>query len=61
MIIDNINWNDIQIFYNSGNTWKDITTKFKISIGKILEAKKSGLFISRTKVKQTFIIIKIIL
>lgn len=43
------NWNEIQKFYDSGKTWRDITNTFGPSQATILHAKKIGKFKSRTK------------
>lgn len=44
-----IDWNDVQNFYNSGNTWKRINEKYKISDGLITYAKNKGLFKTRNR------------
>ena len=49
MKIVDINWKEVQDFYDDNNSWRDIELKFKISDGTISNAKKKGLFISRTK------------
>jgi very-short-patch-repair endonuclease/transposase-like protein len=43
------NWNEIQIFYDSGNTWSDIQNKYELSALSISKACKSGHFKSRTQ------------
>ncbi len=49
MKIENINWKEIQLFYNDNKTWKDIKCNFNLSYGTISKAKKLGLFKSRSK------------
>jgi len=46
-IIEKLNWKEIQKYYDEGNTWKDISKKYKISIGSISKASKNNLLISR--------------
>jgi very-short-patch-repair endonuclease len=43
------NWNEIQKFYNLGNTFSDITDKFGCCRGSITKAVKRGDFISRSQ------------
>lgn len=40
-------WSEIQKFYDSGYTWRDITKNFGIAQATIMSAKKRGDFISR--------------
>lgn len=49
MKIENVNWKEVQNFYDNNNSWRDIEIEFKISDGTISNAKKKGLFVSRTK------------
>lgn len=41
------NWSEIQKFYDSGHTWKEITEKFGVCQAAIASAKKRGDFLSR--------------
>ena len=43
------NWEEIQDYYNEGNTWKGISKKFGAAIGTILAAQKRGDFTSRSQ------------
>jgi hypothetical protein len=49
MKINDINWKEVQLFYNNDKTWRDICEYFNISQNLIISAKKLGLFISRSK------------
>lgn len=44
-----INWSEIQEYYNDKHTWDDISQNYHISMIDIANAKKQGLFMSRTK------------
>lgn len=44
-----INWEEIQNFYDLGNSWRDILKKFKISNNRLSNAIESGLFKTRSK------------
>jgi very-short-patch-repair endonuclease len=43
------NWNEIQKYYDLGNTWRDLTEKFGVRAASLHKAKKSGRFISRSQ------------
>jgi len=43
-----IDWEEIQLYYDNNHTWRQISKKFGISEGAISNAKKKGLFISRS-------------
>lgn len=43
------NWNEIQKFYDEGNTWKDVINNYNISNRGLSQAIKKGLFKTRTK------------
>lgn len=43
-----LNWQEIQEYYNTGKTWRDIVTQFKIDFSTISSAAKKGLFKSRS-------------
>lgn len=45
----NINWNDVQKFYDDNHNWKDTTSYFKISNDVLTKAIKKGLIKLRTK------------
>lgn len=47
--LNSIDWDNVQNFYNSGNTWRKISEKFNISDGLITYAKNKGLFKTRSK------------
>jgi very-short-patch-repair endonuclease len=49
MKINDINWEEVQIFYNNDKNWSDVCKYFNISQNLIISAKKLGLFISRSK------------
>jgi very-short-patch-repair endonuclease len=49
MKINDINWEEVQLFYNNDKTWSDVCGYFNISQNLIISAKKLGLFISRSK------------
>lgn len=49
------NWQEIQVYYDNGKSWKDIKEKFNISFNSIANAKKDNLFKSR-KAKETWLI-----
>jgi very-short-patch-repair endonuclease len=59
MKIENINWEEIQLFYNDNKTWRDIKCNFNLSDGIISKAKKLGLFKSRSKSEANIISNKI--
>ena len=44
-----INWKEIQKFYDNNHTWKDIQKEFNISITTISKNSKNGNFKSRNK------------
>ena len=46
--IKDLNWKEIQKYYDDNHTWREVSEKFEISEGNIGNAKKKGLFISRT-------------
>lgn len=41
-------WNEIQEFYDSGHTWREIIEKYSISISRLSQASKKGTFKTRT-------------
>lgn len=45
----NLNWKEIQNYYDDNHTWRDLKTKFKITDYIIIKAKKAGNFKSRSK------------
>lgn len=45
--VEELDWKEIQSFYDQSHTWDDICEKFEINLGTISEAQKAGLFISR--------------
>jgi hypothetical protein len=49
MRIENINWKDVQLFYNNNKTWRDVKYNFNISDKLIAKARKLGLLITRNK------------
>jgi very-short-patch-repair endonuclease len=49
MKMNDINWEEVQLFYNNDKTWNDMCEHFNISQNLITSAKKLGLFISRSK------------
>jgi very-short-patch-repair endonuclease len=49
--LNSINWPEIQKFYDEGNTWRDVVSKFNISLNILFSASKSKLFLSRTPEK----------
>jgi len=49
MKINDINWEEVQLFYNNDKNWSDVCKYFNISQNLIISAKKLGLFISRSK------------
>jgi len=49
MKINDINWEEVQLFYNNDKNWSDVCEYFNISQNLIISAKKLGLFISRSK------------
>lgn len=49
MKIEDINWEEVQLFYNDNKTWRDIIEEFDVSQSLIVKAKSLGLFISRSK------------
>lgn len=47
--MENINWVEIQDFYNDNHTWSDIMIEYKISNYALLKATKNGLLITRSR------------
>lgn len=45
----NINWEEVQKFYNNNHFWRDIIEEFKISNNTILKAVKNGHFKTRSR------------
>lgn len=45
----NINWKEIQEYYNDDHTWRDITENFHVSMRTLTKAKQTGKFISRNQ------------
>lgn len=56
--MEELNWQEIQKYYDDNHTWKDVSLFFKISENNINNAKKLGLFISRTKSESNKIFMK---
>lgn len=48
-----INWSEVQTYYDSGKTYRDITSHFGIANKTIVTAAKKGLFIARTKTNRS--------
>lgn len=46
-LLEQYNWNEIQLFYNNNKTWRDVAEKFNLNMRLLSIAKKKGLFISR--------------
>lgn len=44
-----INWKNIQEYYDNNHTWKDIKNEFNISYNKLSNASKNGFFKTRSK------------
>ena len=57
--IKDINWKEIQKYYDDNHTWNEVSEKFDISEGTIFNAKKKGLFISRTMSEGTKLSMKL--
>ena len=47
------NWDEIQSYYNEGNSWRDLKNKFGINSSAIFKAIKKGRFISRNDKSST--------
>lgn len=58
MKIENINWEEIQSFYDNNKTWRDIKNNFNISNDIISKAKKMGLLVTRNKSEASIISLK---
>ena len=58
MKIENINWEEIQSFYDNNKTWRDIKDNFNISNNVISKAKKMGLLVTRNKSEAAIISFK---
>lgn len=46
MKIEELNWEDIQKFYDDNHTWKDIINKYNVSSTTLNKARKIGKIIS---------------
>lgn len=60
MKIENINWAEIQLFYNDNKTWRDIKYNFNLSDRIISKAKKLGLLLTRNKSEASILSCKVI-
>ena len=49
------NWQEIQIFYDSGKTWKDIRIEYKVSLLNLSIAAKEGFFKTRKAIESYLI------
>jgi very-short-patch-repair endonuclease len=58
MKVYSIDWDEIQSFYDNDKNWNDICEYFNISQNLIVQAKKLGLFKSRTKSESISISLK---
>ena len=59
MRIENINWKDVQLFYNNNKTWRDVKYNFNISDRLIAKARKLGLLITRNKSESSILSCKL--
>jgi very-short-patch-repair endonuclease len=58
MKVYSIDWEEIQLFYDNDKNWNDICEYFNISQNLIIQAKKLGLFKSRSKSESISISLK---
>ena len=47
--MNDINWDEVQTFYNDNRVWRDVLKHFNISNAKLCKAVKHGVFITRSK------------
>lgn len=47
LTMKNIDWNEIQKYYDDEHTWREISKKFNVSQSEILKAKTNKMFVSR--------------
>jgi very-short-patch-repair endonuclease len=58
MKIEDINWKEVQSYYDNNKTWRDIKDIFNISNNIISKAKKMGLLVTRDKSKAAILSFK---
>lgn len=58
ILYKNRNWKEIQDFYDTGVTWEEVYSKFKINASYIARAVKENLLISRAEKTAVQILIK---